>query len=593
MNYKLNLDENQQEKTSFFKLAKMLYLYIKGSRIQILIAFVFLLINSASVVVAPFIIGDVTNKYLPVGDKDNLLRSVLILGAIYIVGTIASYYQILTMGRVGQAILFRVRNAIFHKVQSLPLQFFNLNKSGDLISRINNDTEKLNQAFSETILRFAGNVVVIIGIGIVMVILNPTLGLIAWGSLLSMLVLTGLLSAWIRGRNNSSLQKLGELSAEIQESLSNFKVTIVFNRRNYFKDSFAKANISNQGAATMAGIANNVLTPIYTYAGTIGSMLILVAGIQLLILDKVSVGSIPEIGTLITFILYSSSFFNPLRELGELFSQIQTALASWARINKLLRLENNLEQIETSESKYPDALVHFDNVSFGYSKDTMVLKDINLDLNAGKTYALVGPTGGGKSTTASLMARLYDASAGKIFFKGRDIRSYAPDELANDIGFILQEPFLFSGSLYENIKYGNSELEKLDEDGLLEKLTAMKLGNLLARFGDGLKTIINPGAENISLGQRQLIAFVRALLRSPKLLILDEATANIDTVTEQLLEDILQKLPAETTKVIIAHRLNTIENADQIFFISGGTVEEPIDFKSALNLLNTSGNSKS
>jgi ATP-binding cassette subfamily B protein len=585
MQYKLDLSENSKQNLTTSQMYKPLLRFMQGSRLAMFGAFVLLLINSATIILVPFITGDVTNKYIPVGDKDSLLKAVVLIAGIYLIGALASYYQIRVMGAVGQSVLYRIRAAIFAKIQSLPLAFFNSNKSGDLISRINNDTDKLNQTFSETLLRFTGDIVVIIGIGIVMVGLNPTLGAIAWGVLAAMLLITWALSGFIRSSNNASLQKLGELSAGIQESLSNFKVTVVFNRRDYFTESFAQLNENNRQAATWAGIANAMLVPLYTYAAAIGSLLILVFGIQILLIDKAMAGQMPEFGSLLSFILYANLFFNPLKEMSELFAQLQTGIASWSRIIKILSLESNLVQIQNGDVDDSGCLVKFHNVSFGYDVENMVIKHINMELAAGKTYALVGPTGGGKSTTASLMARLYDVSEGQIFFKGKDIRSYTPAELAKDIGFILQEPFLFTGTLAENIKYGNVEIADFTDEQLNQKLINLGLEKLISRFPEGLATQINPGAENISLGQRQLVAFVRVLLRSPKLLILDEATANIDTVTESLLEEILNKLPQDTTKVIIAHRLNTIENADQIFFIANGSIEQPIDFGSALSLI--------
>ena len=588
MNYQLDLPEENKQKLNSLDLIKSLYRFIKGSRLMFAVAFVFLLINSATTIIVPFLTGDVTNKYLPTGDKENLLKAVALIALIYMVGSVASYFQIRTMGRVGQSILFRIRNAIFEKIQSLPLAFFNANKSGDLISRINNDTEKMNQAFSETILRFTGDIVVIIGIGVAMLALNPQLGSIAWIVLAIMLLITWGLSGWIKTRNDASLQKLGELSGQIQESLSNFKVTVVFNRRDYFRNSFHKVNQENQRAATLTGIANGMLVPLYNYAAAVGTVLILVFGIQILLLDKIAAGVMPEFGSLLTFILYANIFFNPLKEMAELFAQVQTAIASWTRINKILRLENNLQQLDIPDQDSSTALMRFHNVSFGYDPENIVINKINMELEAGKTYALVGPTGGGKSTTASLMARLYDISEGQIFFKGRDIRTYSADELASQIGFILQEPFMFLGTLADNIKYGNDALADYSEEQLTDKLNTLGLEKLISRFPEGLATSISAGAENISLGQKQLVAFVRILLRTPKLLILDEATANVDTVTEALLEEILGKLPADTTKVIIAHRLNTIEDADQIFFIANGSIEKPMDFKSALHLIETS-----
>lgn len=590
MNYELG---RTQPKINFLPAFNALRQHIRKSRGRIIVAYFLLMVITITTIAAPFIIGDVTNKYIPVGDRDNLLKYILILLGIYAINAVASYFQMRIMGQVGQRILFSIRNAVFQKLQTLPLQFFNQNKSGDLISRINNDTDKMNQTFSETLLRFTGDILVIIGIGIVMVVLNPSLGMIAITALVLMLLVTAALAGWIRYRNDRSLQRLGEMSGGIQESLSNFKVTVVFNRRDYFKSSFAELNQNNQAAATAAGIANTTLAPIYNYAANIGSALILIFGIHILILDKISAGVMPEFGTLLTFILYSSTFFGPLKEMADLFSQLQVAVSSWSRIYSLLRLESNLVQIEDAATDKENLVMKFHNVSFGYlpsggdAAEQMVLNKINIELEEGKTYALVGPTGGGKTTTASLMVRLYDATEGQVFLRGRDIRSYSPQDLSNEIGFILQEPFLFTGTIAENVKYGNAKIEEYTDEQLKQKLAELGLEKLLERFADGLQTEIKAGAENISLGQRQLISFVRILLREPKLLILDEATANIDTVTEQLLEDILEKLPKTTTKVIIAHRLNTIENADQIFFISGGTIEKPMDFKSALDLINT------
>ncbi|MEO6728764.1 MAG: ABC transporter ATP-binding protein [Candidatus Dojkabacteria bacterium] len=593
MNYELSNDEKKQASVKFGAAVKALYQHIRNSKWKMSLAFLFLIIVSVTTIVSPYIIGDVTNKYIPVGDTENLGKALILLAIIYIIGSAFSYLQIRVMGQVGQKILFNIRNAVFQKLQSLPLQFFNQNKSGDLISRINNDTDKMNQAFSETLLRFTGDVIVIIGIAIVMLALNVQLGLIALATLVVMLAITAVLSGFIKSRNDRSLQKLGELSGSIQESLTNFKVTVVFNRRDYFRNSFGQVNENNRKAATGAGIANGLLAPLYTFAANMGTALILIFSIQILIIDKLQMGVAPEFGTLLAFILYSSTFFGPLKEMAELFTQVQVAVSSWSRIYTLLRLETNLVKIENNDKDDSKALMKFHNVSFGYQPEQMILNKINMDLEEGHTYALVGPTGGGKSTTASLMARLYDVSEGQVFYRGKNIKTYSQSELSKEIGFILQEPFLFSGSIADNIKYGNEEYKDFTEEELTAKLKELGLESIVEKFNEGLSTAITTGAENISLGQRQLINFLRILLRQPKLLILDEATANIDTITEQLLEAILNKLSDKTTKVIIAHRLNTIENADQIFFISSGTIEKPVNFDSALDLINAQGQSKS
>jgi ATP-binding cassette subfamily B protein len=260
-------------------------------------------------------------------------------------------------------------------------------------------------------------------------------------------------------------------------------------------------------------------------------------------------------------------------------------LAAWDRILYLLSLENNLAIVEEPGGDKSSSYIHFEDVTFSYPNGKEVLHEVNFDLQRGRTYAFVGPTGGGKTTTASLIARLYDTTKGTILLDGRDIRSYAPRERAAKIGFILQEPLLFSGTVRDNILYGHPEYAAFTNDQLEKTLEDAQLMSLLERFDRGLDTPIRITGDGISLGQKQLIAFIRAILRKPELLILDEATANIDTVTEQQLEAILQNLPASTTRVIIAHRLNTIENADEIFFVNAGEITAAGSFDEALELL--------
>jgi ATP-binding cassette, subfamily B, bacterial len=285
-----------------------------------------------------------------------------------------------------------------------------------------------------------------------------------------------------------------------------------------------------------------------------------------------------------------NSFYAPLQQIASVWSSFQLALAGFDRISEILALESDMKVIpatkaEQAASEESKSLLEFKDVAFSYPNGKDVLKNINVRLEKGKTYALVGPTGGGKTTTASLMARLYDPTKGMVTLDGRDIRSYSADERVQKIGFITQEPFLFTATVRENIVYGNSRYKDFSEEALREVLEHEGLSNLLARFEDGLETKVSASGSTISLGQKQLIAFIRAVLRNPELLILDEATANIDTVTEQLLDEILNKLPKSTTKVIIAHRLNTINNADEIYFVNSGEVTAAGSMEHAVEML--------
>ena len=483
------------------------------------------------------------------------------------------------MGNVGQRMLYNLRNAVFNKLQELPVDFFNQNKAGDLISRINNDTDKINQFFSQSLVQFISSIFVMTGAAIFLLSINIELGSAALAPALFVLVFTQIVSPWVKKWNAVNLKSVGGMSAEIQESLNNFKVIIAFNRRDYFRQRFEEANQNNYASAIKAGVANNIFMPVYGLSGNIGQLIVLAFGIYL-----IASGSF-TIGLLISFLAYINNFYNPLRQLAALWANFQVALAAWDRVSQILSLESDMAVMEDKGKATSTSLLSFKNVSFAYPNGTEVLHRVSFDLEKGKTYAFVGPTGGGKTTTASLIARLYDTTKGTVLLNGKDIRSYQPGERAKKIGFILQEPFLFTGTIRENILYGNEEYRDFTNEQLTEAIIEAGLEKLLARFDDGLDTKVQTSGDGVSLGQKQLIAFMRAVLRRPELLILDEATANIDTVTEQLLEEILHKLPSSTTRVIIAHRLNTIENADEIYFVNSGKVERAGSLNDAVNLL--------
>ncbi|MEO6077975.1 MAG: ABC transporter ATP-binding protein, partial [Candidatus Andersenbacteria bacterium] len=470
-------------------------------------------------------------------------------------------------------------NTLFGKLQSLPVAFFNQNTAGDIISRINSDTEKLNNFFAQALVQFLGNIFLIVGAGVFLLSLNIKLGLIALIPAVGIAIITRLITPWVSRTSVKSLQTLGNLSAEVQESISNFRVIAAFNRQDYFREKFHDVNTENYKASVHAGVASNVATPIYALASQAAQLFVLLAGLYFIQKNQLS------IGLLVAFLLYVQNFYFPLRQLAQIWSTWQLALAGLERISEVLGMKSDMKQLENAKEHESEYLAEFKHVSFAYPDGKKVLQDVSFYLEAGKTYAFVGPTGGGKTTTASLMARLYDPTGGEIFLSGKDIKAYPAQERANKIGFILQDPFLFTGTVRDNIVYGNDEYSTYTDSQLRELIETEGLSELLARFEEGLDTKVMSSGESISLGQKQLIAFIRAMLRHPELLILDEATANIDTVTEQLLEEILSKLPKTTTKVIIAHRLNTISNADEIFFINEGSVVMAGSMEHAVEML--------
>lgn len=578
MSYKLNTSDASAAKDPIWKALARLLPLMKGEGTKVVIAFSAILISAVTGLVAPLIIGHTVDDFIATKDYNGVLLWSTVLLAVYLVGLASAYIQSRTMGGVARRILFNLRNAIFTKLQELPVAFFNQNRSGDLISRINNDTDKLNQFFAQALMQFLNNAVMIVGAGILLLTLNFRLGGASLLPAALVLLVTQLIGGWVKRANFRSLQTLGGLSGEIQESLANFKVIVAFNRLDYFRAKFAEVNASNYAASIRAGIANNIFIPIYGLAYNFGQLIVLAYGIYL-----ISTGDLTT-GLLIGFLLYVNNFYNPLRQLASIWSSLQLALAAFDRISEVLALKSDMAVVPASATG-SEAVLAFEGVSFRYPDGAHVLKHVSFALERGKTYALVGPTGGGKTTTASLMARLYDPSAGMVLLDGKDIRAYEPRERAEKIGFILQEPFLFTGVVRDNILYGNTRHGQLSDDALHQTLADAGLSGLLARFEQGLDTPVSSTGDTMSLGQKQLIAFIRVALRNPELLILDEATANIDTVTEQLLDDILSRLPPTTTRVIIAHRLNTINNADAIFFVNGGSVTLAGTMEHAVDLL--------
>jgi ATP-binding cassette subfamily B protein len=602
-NYNLNNGTAEQPKSATWSALRGLIGLLPGERGNLVLALIAMLVYAFLSMLGPYIIGTTIDKYILHKDYHGVLVNCGWLLLIYIANLCSIYLRTILMGNFGQRLLFTLRNTIFNKLQELPVAFFAQNKAGDLISRVNNDTDKLNQFFSQSLMQFVSSIFIITGAGIFLLALNFWLGLATLAPAFLMWVFTKFLSPWVKRKNAINLKNVGGMSAEIQESLNNFKVILAFNRRDYFRQRFKEANHRNYASAIRAGIANGIFTPIYGFLASMGQLAVLIYGIYL-----ISTGHFTA-GFLISYFIYATSFYDPLKQMAALWANFQVALAGWDRISHILSMESDLvtlpadatspnagvPAVPTPPRPYlPEApgngsptpaLLEFRDVSFRYPDGKEVLHHNSFRMEKGKTYALVGPTGGGKTTTASLIARLYDPTEGTVLLDGKDIRTYPTPERTRKIGFILQEPFLFTGNVRDNILYGNEQYHTYSNEQLEEVIHAANLETLLTRFDQGLETPIVSAGDGISLGQKQLIAFIRAVLRNPELLILDEATANIDTVTEKMLEEILRKLPDTTTRVIIAHRLNTIENADEIFFVNAGEIIRAGSLDQAVDML--------
>lgn len=578
MNYALAKGEKAGGKISMGQALKKLLPYLSGLKKELIISAAAVLVNTVSTLLAPVIVSRVIDSYIRSGDMAGVLRYSAYLLGVFLIGLFGNYMLTMSMGAIGREILWKMRSDLFNKLQELPQAFFNQNQAGDLISRVNNDTDKLNTLFAQVLVQFVGSIFLTVGTGAMMVVFNMRLGLATLLPAAMMLVATQALSGWLRSRSLRNLQAVGAMSAEIQEGLGSFRVIAAFNRRDFFRKKFAEANEENYTAAKAAGISSGTLAPLYGLASALAQIIAVAFGAYLIVSGGFTVGA------LIGFLIYVNGFYAPLRQIAALWSVFQTSLSSLDRIYDVLSLGTDLAVIPAEKLGDSARAMEFRDVSFAYPDGQEVLKSISLSLEKGKTYALVGPTGGGKTTTASLMARLYDPTSGSVLVDGQDIRSLSPNERAKKIGFILQDPFIFTGTVRDNLTYGNDEYGRMPSEELMEVLAKMGLAELIARLGK-LDDAAETSGGGMSLGQKQIIAFIRAVLRKPELLILDEATANIDTVTERALQSIVEKIPAETTKVIIAHRLNTIKDADEIFFVNSGEVVRAGSMEHAVDLL--------
>lgn len=541
---------------------------------------VLVLLNSMFNVAIPFLVGRIIDLAIVGKNPTLLLWSLIGMFFLFIGALLTNLGQIWMMGIAAQRILVRLRAAVFGHLQVLSLTYFQQHAAGDLTARITNDTDKLNQLFSESLIRFVGSGMVVIGIGIVMIFLQPTLAMTALSIAFVLLIITALVSPMVQRLNSRSLTRVGDLANELRDTLLNFKIVVAYNMRQFFRDQFTVVNEDAYKAAVKSGVANTFVIPLFDLAGNFAVLAVL--GVGLWLLDQRAI----TIGLLISFLAYTDRFYQPLRILANIWANIQSALAAWGRVNQVIsepaEADGTLDVPSVVYTTKP--LIEFKKVSFGYSTEKTVIQETSLSFEVGKTYALVGPTGGGKSTFASLVSRLYRPSQGEILLLGKSLNDYHRVSLSSSIGFILQEPVFFSGSLADNLRYGNNVLGTYTDAELEDHLHKNGFSAVIEKFPEGLNTSLS-AQQPLSLGQRQLAAFLRAVLRQPILLILDEATANVDTMTEQLLQKLLDKLPKSTTKIVIAHRLQTIREADKILFINQGEVQPALSFEAAVNMV--------
>ena len=498
-----------------------------------------------------------------------LTTVMLVLLGTYLLSWVAGVAQFRLMVRVAQQVLLEMRSDILRQIQRLSLDFYATHETGDLMSRLINDTQVINDMFGAGLMRVLGMVLSLIGIIIAMFALNWRLTLAAFAVLPLIVVVVTYFTRLVRQAFRRTRQTIGEVSAELQENISAVREVQAFAREEQSLAEFRAVNERNRVANVTAQTITSLFLPLMDVLSTTATALVVgVGGYMVLGFDPPLV----TVGVIVSFLAYVRRFYDPIRELADLFGQLQGALAGAERIFDLLDVVPGvMDDPDAAELPPIEGHVAYEHVSFRYETDEPVLEDVSVEIEAGQMIALVGPTGAGKTTLANLLIRFYDPDSGRVCIDGYDIRHVTMASLRRQIGVVLQDTFLFSGTVMDNLRYGRLEAT---DDEVYEAARMANAHDFISRLPKGYDTEIGERGAMLSQGNRQLIAIARAILNDPRVLILDEATSSVDTRTELLIQRALGALMAGRTSVVIAHRLSTIRNADQILVIQDGCIAE-------------------
>ena len=539
--------------------------YLRPHWRRLIVTIIAMLVYTATVVALPCIVMWAIDDHIRVGDISGLNLVALVFILVASLQYLSNYVHLRMMAYVGQRVLYTLRTQMFNHLQRLSMSYFDRNEVGRVMSRVQNDVQQLQEFLSVVLLTLA-DVLSIGGIVAVMVSMSPSLAVITL-SVVPLLFL--MLVVWQRYARMSFIRvrlAIAEVNSGLQENISGVRVIQSLNREKANVRRFGRANYEHLDANLQAGRYAAALLPSVEILTALGLALVVFFGGSM-VLD----GSL-KVGALVAFALYIQRFFEPVRNLTMEYGQLQRSMASGARIFELLDEKLQVEdRADATRLTVVRGDVRFEGVGFHYEPESPVLQSVDLHIGAGQTVALVGPTGAGKTTLVSLLMRLYDVTEGRITMDGHDIRDVELDSLARQMSVVPQEPYLFSGTVKENIRYNRADAT--DED-IERAAKAVGAHSFISRLEQGYDTTLQERGGNLSIGQRQLISFARALAADPRILILDEATANIDTESEMLIQEALAELLRDRTAVVIAHRLSTIRNADKIVVVDEGRVVE-------------------
>ena len=567
---------DKKKEVSFTKTMKRLLDYASGDKLNVLIVLIFSITSTIFAIIGPKIMGNATteifngliSKIRDGGqgiDFSKLLKIIFILTILYIISTVFSYAQSYIMSGVAQRISYRLRQEISQKINRLPMGYFDKNSKGDIISRVTNDVDTLSQTMNQSLMQVVTSVITVVGVFIMMLYINFMMTIAA----LIVMPLTMLVLSIIIKKSQVFFKQqqkyLGDINGKIEETFSGQNIVRGYNGERFEINEFDAINRKLYDTGWKSQFLSSIMMPIMNFVGNLGYVIVSILGGYMAINGRISVGDIQA------FIQYMWMFTQPLNQLAQIMNLLQSTAAAADRIFEFL----DEEEIDLSD-KLPlegpvQGNINFDHVRFGYNNDNIIIKDFSLDIKAGQKVAIVGPTGAGKTTIVKLLMRFYKLNSGKISIDGIDIESLDLESYRKNFAMVLQDTWLFSGTIMENLKYGR--LDATDEE-VYKAAKAAHVDRFIMTQKQGYDTILTEDSKNISQGQKQLLTIARAILSDPKILILDEATSSVDTRTEVLIQQAMDNLIKDRTSFIIAHRLSTIRNADLILVLNEGDIVE-------------------
>jgi ATP-binding cassette subfamily B protein len=554
---------------NFKRTLHRIWFYLREEKRMLTVVLALTMANAMLTLAGPYLIGISVDAIAASHGVDyfNMLQVLLIiLASTYIAGGLLATLQGWLLAGISQRIVKSLRRTLFEKMQKLPIAYFDTHSHGDLMSRLTNDIDNISDNIAQSSAQLMAGSIAIVGSFVMMVSLNATLTLAGLITVPLVYWLTRIITAKTGVLFKEQQDQLGSLNAHVEETISGLQVIKAFNHEEQAIDEFGRINAKLCQVGLKAQIWSGFLMPIMNVINNIGFAAIAITG------GILAVNSAVSIGVIASFLSYSRQFVRPLNELANIFNSLQSGVAGAERVFEVFDEQEETQDVPNAAVlTNPKGHVVFENVNFGYRPDKLILTNISLEAKAGSSVAFVGSTGAGKTTLITLLTRFYDVTGGRIILDGRDIREYTRDSLRKCFGIVLQDTYLFSGTIKENIKYGKPDATDKEIQAAAVLANADAFIKVLPRK---YETLLSENGGNLSQGQRQLLAIARVILAKPAILILDEATSSIDTRTERYIQDALLQLMKGRTTFIIAHRLNTIRNADEIIVINKGEIVE-------------------